>query len=78
MTLNHYTQPKKKQVSLKSAMRKMRGIWLSGECSRFDEKLAGVLECSVEKAERIREIWVGMGFLCYDKRGLLTWHSGGV
>ena len=77
MTLNHFTQPKKREVSLKCALRRMRSLWLSGEANRFDEKLSRILDCSVSKAERIRESWLNMGFLGYDKRGLLVWRSGG-
>lgn len=75
MSLNHYMQPKKK-VPLKAALRRMRGLWLKGEVSRFDEKLARVLDCSIEEAAEIREEWESMGFLCYDRRGLLTWRTG--
>ena len=78
MTLNNFMQPKKKRLSLKAAMRRMRSMWFKGDQSRFDEKLARILECSVEKAERIREKWVSFGFLGYDRRGLLTWRTGGL
>ena len=78
MTLNNYcSAQKKKKPSLKSAMRRMRSMWLSGERSRFDHKLARILECNVEKAEQIREDWVSMGVLAYTRRGLLTWRNGG-
>ena len=77
MTLNHFTQPKKKQVSSKAALRRMHSIWYEGTVSRFDEKLASILGCSLERAEQIRESWVNMGFLCFDKRGLLLWRTGG-
>lgn len=76
MSLNGFMQPRKK-VSLKSALRRMRSMWLSGPCGHFDEKLARILNCSLERAEEIRESWVSMGFLAYDKRGLLTWRTGG-
>lgn len=76
MSLNHYLQPKKK-IPLKAALRRMRALWLKGEVSRFDEKLARVLDCSIEEAMEIREEWESMGFLCYDRRGLLCWRTGG-
>jgi len=76
MSLNHYLQPRKR-VSLKAAMRRMRSMWLRGEVNRFDEKLARVLDCSLSHAARIREEWENLGFLLYDKRGLLCWRSGG-
>jgi len=76
MSLNHYIQPKKK-VPLKAALRRMRGLWLKGEVSRFDEKLARILKCSLERAEEIREEWLEMGFLGFDRRGLLTWKNRG-
>ena len=78
MTLNHFMQPKKKRpVLLKAALRRMRAIWLRGPQNRFDEKLARILECSLEHAESVRKSWVNMGFLAYDKRGLLMWRNGG-
>lgn len=67
----------KKKIPIKAALRRMRALWLKGEVSRFDEKLAQVLDCSIEESEEIREEWVSMGFLAYDKRGLLTWRTGG-
>ena len=76
MSLNHFIQPKKK-VPLKAALRRMRGMWLSGPCDHFDKKLARVLDCSLSHAARIREEWENLGFLLYDKRGLLCWRSGG-
>jgi hypothetical protein len=71
MTLNHFFKPKK-QVSLKAALRRMRSMWLKGPVDRFDEKLSRILECSLEHAATVRESWLEMGFLCYDRRGLLT------
>jgi len=76
MRLNHFIQPKKK-VPLKAALRRMRALWLKGEVSRFDEKLARILECSLGKAATVREEWETLGFLCYDQRGLLCWRVGG-
>jgi len=76
MSLNHYMQPKKK-VPLKAALRRMRSMWLSGPCDHFDEKLARVLECSIGKAATVRETWENLGFLAYDRRGLLTWKNRG-
>ena len=77
MSLNHYMQPKKRKLSLKAAIKKMRSIWLRGPVEHFDEKLARILNCSLEHAEEIREEWVSMGFLGFDRRGLLTWRHGG-
>jgi len=77
MSLNHFIQPKKRKLSLKAAIKKMRSIWLRGPVEHFDEKLARVLECSLGQAARIREEWENLGFLLYDKRGLLCWRSGG-
>ena len=76
MKLNNFSQHlENKTVSLKAAMRRMRSIWLKGEVSRFDAKLARILTCSVEEASEIRENWVSLGFLCYDRKGLLTWRN---
>ena len=76
MTLNNFMQPKKKpQVSLKTALRRMRGLWLKGEVSRFDLKLSRVLEVSLERAAEVRETWENLGFLCYNRRGLLCWRN---
>ena len=77
MTLNHFIQPKKREVSLKAALRRMRSLWDSGPVNRFDLKLARILECSVCEAAKVRESWLNMGFLAYDKRGLLCWRVGG-
>ena len=77
MTLNHYMQPKKKQVSLKSALRRMRQIWYRGPVDRFDERLASILDCDLKKAQHIRESWMLMGFLAYDQKMLLCWRNGG-
>ena len=76
MSLNHFIEPKKR-VPLKAALRRMRSMWLSGPCERFDLKLARILNCSLERAEEIREKWLEMGFLGFDRRGLLTWRTGG-
>ena len=67
----------KKTVNVKAALRRMRSIWLSGEQSRFDLKLSRILQVSLEDAAKVRESWENMGFLCYNKRGLLTWRIGG-
>jgi len=76
MSLNHYLQPKKK-VPLKAALRRMRSMWLRGPVNRFDQKLARILQVSLEEAATVRETWENLGFLLYDKRGLLCWRSGG-
>ena len=74
MNLNNYCQPKKKRpVSLKTALKTLRARWDEGEVNNFDKKLAAILDCSLEKAERIRSYWVECGFLAYTKRGLLKW-----
>ena len=77
MTLNNYMQPKKREVPLKAALRRMRSVWLSGPVSRFDVRVSGILDCSLDYAEIVRKSWVNMGFLAYDKRGLLCWRNGG-
>jgi len=75
MSLNHFLQPKK-PVSLKAALRRMRAMWLRGEYERFDVKLSRILQVSLEEAAEIREEWESLGFLAYNKRGLLTWKGG--
>ena len=77
MSLNSYSQPQKREVSLKAALRRMRSLWDLGPVNRFDLKLSLVLDCSIGKASEVREIWENLGFLCYDKRGLLTWRNRG-
>ena len=78
MTLNNFMQTKKnRHVSLKAALKILRGKWYEGEVNRFDLKLAAILGCSIERAEEIRESWVSMGFLAYTRRGLLKWRNGG-
>jgi len=76
MSLNHYMQPEK-TVSLKAALRRMRSMWLRGEVNRFDLKLSRILQVSIEEAAKVRESWLNLGFLAYDRRGLLTWRTGG-
>ena len=79
MTLNNFIQTKKKRpVSLKGALRRMRSLWLKGEQPRFDAKLSRVLGCSIERAEQIRAYWITCDFLGFDSRGLLTWRTGGL
>ena len=77
MTLNHFIQPKKREVSLKSSLKRMRSMWLRGPVNRFDLKLAKILDCSLEEAAKVRETWENLGFLCYNSRGLLCWRAGG-
>jgi len=76
MSLNHFMQPKKRKLSLKAAIKKMRSMWLSGPVERFDLKLSRVLDYSISKAATVRKEWENLGFLAYDKRGLLTWKGG--
>ncbi len=71
------SQKRKQQISLKGALRRMRGIWLKCKVSRFDSRLAKILDCNLERAAEVRETWENLGFLCYDRRGLLTWRLGG-
>jgi len=78
MSLNHFLQPKKKTLSLKAAIKKMRSLWFEGEVNRFDLKLSRVLDCSLEHAEIIRGFWVKADFLGFNKRGLLCWKTGGT
>ena len=77
MTLDNFITTKKKQLSLKSAIRIMRSKWYEGPMERFDLKLSRLLGCSLNYASEIREFWVDSGFLAYTKRGLLKWRSGG-
>ncbi len=62
---------------MKAALRILRGRWFEGEVNRFDLKLSKILSCSLEYAREIRELWIDLGFLCYNRRGLLCWRSGG-
>ena len=59
MTLNHFIQPKKREPSLKAALRRMRSLWLSGEQSRFDLKLSRVIGCSLDYAAIIERSKAG-------------------
>ena len=78
MSLNNFMQPKKKRhVSLKAALKILRGRWFEGEVNRFDLKLSKILRCSLEHAAEVREKWVDLGFLQYNERMLLCWGSGG-
>ena len=78
MKLDHFSQPlEDKTVSLKTALKRMRSIWLKGPVNRFDDKLARILDCSLEEAAKIRSFWVDCGFIAFDKRGLLCWRNGG-
>ena len=75
MTLNGFIATPKKQVSLKSALKRMRQIWDKGPVNRFDAKLSRILDVSLERAAEVRQLWESLGFLCYDRRGLLTWRN---
>ena len=77
MSLDKYVSPAKPRPSLKSSLKRMRSIWLRGPVDRFDLKLARILDCSLKDAAKVRESWLNMGFLAYDKRGLLCWRVGG-
>jgi len=77
MTLNHFMQPKKRKLSLKTAIKKMWSMWLSGPVESFDDKLSRILECNLVKAATVRETWENLGFLAYDRCGLLTWKNRG-
>jgi hypothetical protein len=76
MSLNHFFKPKTR-VSLKAALKRMRSLWLRGEVTRFDAKLAKILDSSLEHAATVREEWEDLGFLYYNKLGLLCWRTGG-
>ena len=75
--LTDYTEKPDHKVSLKTALKRMRSLWYRGPVDRFDERLASILSCSLEEAERIRETWLSMGFLAYDRKMLLCWRVGG-
>ena len=77
MTLNHFIQPKKREVSLKTALKRMRSLWYRGPVDKFEERLASILDCDLKKAQQIRESWMLMGFLAYDQKMLLCWRNGG-
>ena len=78
MTLDSFSQPEQSnKVSLKEALRRMRAIFFKGTAARFDLKLSKILDCSLDRASRIRESWEILGFLVYTERGLLTWKNGG-
>ncbi|MBN2260474.1 MAG: hypothetical protein JW702_08005 [Clostridiales bacterium] len=75
MTLDNFFQPKKNSLDLKSAIKRMRSVWLTGPVDRFDLKLSRILGCNLEKAAKIREMWVDCGFLGFNDRGLLVWRN---
>ena len=77
MTLNDYIAKKETKINLKSALRRMRQLWYRGPVNRFDERLASILDCDLKKAQQIRESWMLMGFLAYDRKMLLCWRNGG-
>jgi len=76
LTLNGFIKRKPRKHNLKAAIKKMRSMWLSGPVERFDLKLSRVLDYSISKAATVRKEWENLGFLAYDKRGLLTWKGG--
>ena len=78
MSLDQYMQSaEKRQVSLKAALRRMRSKWYEGPVSSFDRKLALILNCTLEDAMEVRDHWVECGLLGINRRGLLTWRTGG-
>lgn len=74
MNLTHFF-PLKKKVSLKTAYKKMRATWLSGTVERFDLKLSKILDCNIDEARRVRNEWIQLDFVYFDKRGLITWRG---
>ena len=76
MNLTQFTSSKK-TVNVKSALRRMRALWYNGPVNRFDERLSSILDCSLEEAAEVRREWETLGFLAYDRRGLLCWRNGG-
>jgi len=64
----------KRKVSLKGALKTLRQRWTRGTYTDFDELLARTSGVSLEVAQKIRESWEDIGFLAYDKEGLLVWY----
>ena len=73
--LTQFSKAPKKTVSFKEALKRLRGLWLRGPVDRFDLKLSRVLDCNLDYAAKVRESWEIMGFLSYDRRGLLVWRN---
>lgn len=74
-TLNSFLPVKTPRVNKKEALKLIRSKWLRGEVQRFDVKLGKIMKTSIEKARVIREEWQSLGFLQYDKSGLLIWND---
>jgi hypothetical protein len=82
-SLNHFSvelpvKIKKRKVNLKGLLKTLRRKWRRGPYTEFDKLLAANAHISIERAEQIREKWLDLDFLAYDKEGFLIWYGGSM
>ena len=65
-----------KSLPLKAALNTLCRKWRRGTFTDFDSLLMQILGCSRETAERIRESWLDLDLLGYDREGYLVWCDG--
>lgn len=75
LTLTAFLPKQPQRINKKEALEIMRSKWLRGDVSRFDVKLGLIMKTSAEKARLVRLEWQDLGFLEYDKSGLLIWND---
>ena len=66
----------KNSLSLKGLVKTLRRKWRTGLFMDFDSLLMQILGCSRETAEGIRESWLDLDLLGYDREGYLVWCDG--
>jgi hypothetical protein len=82
-SLNHFSieipvKVTKQKVNLKGLLKTLRRKWCRGPYTDFDRLLSETAQISIERAEQIREKWLDLEFLAYDKEGFLVWYKGGL
>jgi hypothetical protein len=82
-SLNHFSveipvKVTKQKVNLKGTLKTLRRKWRRGTYKNFDKLLSETAHISIERAAEIREKWLDLDFLAYDKEGFLVWYRGGL
>jgi hypothetical protein len=67
-----------KSISLKGILKNLRSKWVRGSYSKFDKLLSRIAKVDLETAQKIRESWMDLDILAYDKQGFLVWFHGGL
>jgi hypothetical protein len=73
----YVAQSRNPKLSLKGAVRTLRGIWRRGTYTEFDALLSRIAQVDLETAQKIRETWESLDLLAYDSEGFLVWYHRG-